>query len=72
MRHGYTAAQVVAVYSYLSEARENPDKYRFEVELEFVQCLGNPSYLNCERLSHDSTINVPFTSKAKHLNITTR
>ena len=32
----------------LSEARENPDKYRFEVELEFVQCLGNPSYLNCE------------------------
>lgn len=23
------------------------EKRRFEVELEFVQCLANPSYLNC-------------------------
>ena len=32
----------------VSEAQENPEKFRFEIELEFVQCLGNPSYLNCE------------------------
>ena len=22
---------------------------RFQIELEFVQCLGNPNYLNCEK-----------------------
>ncbi|XP_064387088.1 mediator of RNA polymerase II transcription subunit 31-like [Halichondria panicea] len=29
-----------------TDAQHNPEKYRFEVELEFVQCLANPSYLN--------------------------
>lgn len=24
------------------------DKRRFELELEFVHCLANPGYLNCE------------------------
>lgn len=24
------------------------DKERFALELEFVQCLANPQYLNCE------------------------
>ena len=27
---------------------EEADKYRFQVELEFVQCLANPQYLNCK------------------------
>lgn len=27
-----------------------PDVKRFAVELEFVQCLANPHYLNCEIL----------------------
>lgn len=44
------------VYSYMLfisrfnivEGREDPEKYRFQVELEFVQCLANPNYLNCE------------------------
>lgn len=30
------------------EAQEDPEKYRFQVELEFVQCLANPQYLNCK------------------------
>ena len=34
----------------------DPEQERFEVELEFVQCLASPSYLHCtsmwERLSH--------------------
>ena len=29
----------------ISEAEE---KIRFQVELEFVQCLANPKYLNCK------------------------
>jgi mediator of RNA polymerase II transcription subunit 31 len=29
-----------------SEAKDNPEKYRFQVELEFVQCLANPQFLN--------------------------
>ena len=32
-----------------SEAQENPERYRFEVELEFVQCLASPHYLNCKQ-----------------------
>lgn len=30
------------------EAEGDPEKYRFQVELEFVQCLANPNYLNCK------------------------
>lgn len=26
---------------------EDQQRMRFQVELEFVQCLGNPNYLNC-------------------------
>lgn len=29
---------------------EDQQKLRFQVELEFVQCLANPSYLNCKFL----------------------
>lgn len=29
-----------------TEGQEDPEKYRFQVELEFVQCLANPKYLN--------------------------
>jgi len=25
-----------------------PEPTKFEVELEFVQCLGNPGYVNCK------------------------
>lgn len=32
------------------EAQEDQEKYRFQVELEFVQCLANPQYLNCKFL----------------------
>lgn len=27
---------------------EDQQKMRFQVELEFVQCLANPNYLNCK------------------------
>lgn len=30
------------------EESEDASKTRFQVELEFVQCLGNPHYLNCK------------------------
>ena len=30
------------------EGKDDPEKYRFQVELEFVQCLANPQYLNCK------------------------
>ena len=33
---------------YFVEAEGDPEKYRFQVELEFVQCLANPNYLNCK------------------------
>ena len=29
-----------------TEQEAEKDKLRFQVELEFVQCLGNPNYLN--------------------------
>ena len=32
---------------------EPDDKQRFCLELEFVQCLANPSYLNCEWVFHE-------------------
>lgn len=27
---------------------EDQQRLRFQIELEFVQCLGNPNYLNCK------------------------
>lgn len=27
---------------------EEQQRLRFQIELEFVQCLGNPNYLNCK------------------------
>lgn len=27
---------------------DDQQKLRFQVELEFVQCLANPNYLNCK------------------------
>jgi len=29
---------------------EEQTRLRFQVELEFVQCLANPNYLNCKFL----------------------
>lgn len=37
-----------STYCFTTEAQEDPEKYRFQVELEFVQCLANPQYLNCK------------------------
>lgn len=36
-------------WNYLSGVPETEEqqKLRFQIELEFVQCLGNPNYLNC-------------------------
>lgn len=38
-------------WNYVSSMPETEDqqKLRFQIELEFVQCLGNPNYLNCTR-----------------------
>lgn len=30
----------------LPQGEQEPERYRFQVELEFVQCLANPQYLN--------------------------
>lgn len=37
-------------WNYLSGVPETEEqqKLRFQIELEFVQCLGNPNYLNCK------------------------
>lgn len=32
---------------FLSESEEQ-QRIRFQTELEFVQCLANPNYLNCK------------------------
>ena len=37
------------------------DKYRFQVELEFVQCLANPKYLNCNGLLASCLIRAAMT-----------
>jgi hypothetical protein len=41
-----------AAFSFLARAGEAEtgcgDRQRFELELEFVHCLANPGYLNCE------------------------
>ena len=52
------------MFCFVSEAQRDPEKYRFEIELEFVQCLANPSYLNCEgdytvELTTDNEHNIP-------------
>ena len=48
------------VVPHMTEALENPERYRFQMELEFVQCLANPQYLNCKQytctLCHASSI----------------
>ena len=38
---------------------EEQQRLRFQIELEFVQCLANPNYLNCGLLS--SCLCVPFS-----------
>lgn len=30
---------------------EEQQRLRFQIELEFVQCLGNPNYLNCKLIT---------------------
>ncbi|OXB79111.1 UNVERIFIED_CONTAM: hypothetical protein H355_005987 [Colinus virginianus] len=35
------------------DADDTGNRLRFQLELEFVQCLANPNYLNCEYLMQD-------------------
>lgn len=39
---------IMGVLCFFSSDAEEQQKLRFQVELEFVQCLANPNYLNCE------------------------
>lgn len=41
---GFVKIQLTVVFSGAEEQARN----RFQSELEFVQCLANPNYLNCE------------------------
>lgn len=40
--------------SFVLGAPETDDqqRLRFQIELEFVQCLANPNYLNCKQNDH--------------------
>ena len=47
MPAGFTpSGSTAAVPTSAAPAADPEDKVRFQVELEFVQCLGNPNYLN--------------------------
>lgn len=48
-RNAIQANQLKIGWNYVSGGPETDDqsKLRFQVELEFVQCLANPNYLNC-------------------------
>jgi hypothetical protein len=35
---------------------EEQQKLRFQVELEFVQCLANPNYLHCKSIEYPSVL----------------
>lgn len=38
----------IYIYTFLGGPEtEEQTRLRFQVELEFVQCLANPNYLNC-------------------------
>ncbi len=70
----YIVLNTCLIPSSHTEAQEDPEKYRFQVELEFVQCLANPHYLNCKsahprgffpvRNVHKCTTDVPEFSFA--------
>ena len=40
-------------------------KIRFQVELEFVQCLANPHYLNCKYASSVRSLDYAVSSEIK-------
>lgn len=44
-----TWVQFLLFLSYMSDDTGN--RLRFQLELEFVQCLANPNYLNCKYLN---------------------
>ena len=48
--------------STLTQSHSIPLQMQLEVELEFVQCLANPAYLNCKKLLHLSLIYPSFFS----------
>ena len=41
-------------FQYFTGVPETDDqqRMRFQVELEFVQCLANPNYLNCKFITY--------------------
>lgn len=44
---GRAAVMMVMIFFATGES-EDGQRLRFQVELEFVQCLANPNYLLCE------------------------
>ena len=57
---GHAAKQVTTKEAF--DAGDSPideDQRRFLVELEFVQCLANPSYLQCK----SCPLSLPITSR---------
>ena len=45
-----TSFSISKVYHFLISETEEQSRARFQIELEFVQCLANPNYLNCKFL----------------------
>lgn len=46
------AVVMIAMVFFATGESEDGQRLRFQVELEFVQCLANPNYLLCEYCSH--------------------
>jgi mediator of RNA polymerase II transcription subunit 31 len=57
------------IFRYISGGPETEDqqKLRFQVELEFVQCLANPNYLNCNAVFLQYLDNVSFINTALYV-----
>jgi len=48
---------------------EDQQKIRFQIELEFVQCLANPNYLNCKNSYNVDFYHILLTSEIPIWNI---
>lgn len=43
-------SEIYIIYILGAPETDDQQRLRFQVELEFVQCLANPNYLNCEQM----------------------
>lgn len=61
---------IVYLFVYLGGS-ENDDqnRLRFQIELEFVQCLANPNYLNCKYKLHKTKYKKTKQTKNRYLNL---